>query len=74
MPGTTRRTRRRVVPRHGGVLSRAARAPEFSLLSGSFFICGASSNGIIGVHFVPHSIDYGIPEVTAAGLWRSWER
>ncbi|WP_207956039.1 MFS transporter [Rubrobacter marinus] len=52
----------------GGVLRRATRAPEFWLLSGSFFICGASSNGIIGVHFVPHSIDHGIPEVTAASV------
>jgi predicted MFS family arabinose efflux permease len=43
------------------------RTPEFWLLSGSFFICGASSNGIIGVHFVPHSIDHGISETTAAG-------
>ena len=53
-------------PREGGALSRAFKTPEFWLLSGSFFICGASSNGIIGVHFVPHSIDHGIPEVTAA--------
>ena len=52
----------------GGVLRRAVKAPEFWLLSGSFFICGASSNGIIGVHFIPHSIDHGIPEVTAAGV------
>jgi sugar phosphate permease len=50
----------------GGAVSRALRTPEFWLLSGSFFICGASSNGIVGVHFVPHSIDHGIPEVTAA--------
>ena len=50
----------------GGAVSRALRTPEFWLLSGSFFICGASSNGIIGVHFLPHSIDHGIPEVTAA--------
>ena len=49
-------------------MSCAVRAPEFWLLSGSFFICGASSNGIIGVHFVPHSIDHGIPEVTAASV------
>ena len=53
--------------RGGAAVSRAARTPEFWLLSGSFFICGASSNGIIVVHFVPHSIDPGIPEVTAAG-------
>jgi len=55
-------------PERRGVMAQALRAPEFWLLSGSFFICGASSNGIIGVHFVPHSIDHGIPEVTAAGV------
>ena len=52
----------------GNVVVRAFRSPVFWLLSGSFFICGASSNGIIGVHFVPHSIDHGIPEVTAASV------
>jgi sugar phosphate permease len=52
----------------GNVVLRAFRSPVFWLLSGSFFICGASSNGIIGVHFVPHSIDHGIPEVTAASV------
>ena len=52
----------------GGVILRALRSPVFWLLSGSFFICGATSNGIIGVHFVPHSIDHGIPQVTAASV------
>ena len=52
----------------GSPLLGALRSPVFWLLSGSFFICGASSNGIIGVHFVPHSIDHGIPEVTAASV------
>jgi sugar phosphate permease len=52
----------------GNVVLRAFGSPVFWLLSGSFFICGASSNGIIGVHFVPHSIDHGIPEVTAASV------
>jgi sugar phosphate permease len=52
----------------GNAVLRAFRSPVFWLLSGSFFICGASSNGIIGVHFVPHSIDHGIPEVTAASV------
>ena len=54
--------------RTGGVILRALRSPVFWLLSGSFFICGATSNGIIGVHFVPHSIDHGIPQVTAASV------
>jgi MFS family permease len=48
------------------VMGRAVRTPEFWLLSGSFFICGATSNGIVGTHFIPHSIDHGIPAVTAA--------
>jgi predicted MFS family arabinose efflux permease len=67
-PGTAAKAPVEASPesREGGVLSRAFKTPEFWLLSGSFFICGASSNGIIGVHFVPHSIDHGIPEVTAA--------
>jgi sugar phosphate permease len=50
------------------VMSRAIRVPEFWLLAGSFFICGASSNGIVGVHFLPHSIDHGIPQNTAANV------
>lgn len=50
------------------VMARAVRVPEFWLLTGSFFICGASSNGIIGVHFLPHSIDHGIPTTTAASV------
>jgi predicted MFS family arabinose efflux permease len=52
----------------GGVMGRAVRTPEFWLLSGSFFVCGATSNGLIGVHFIPHSVDHGIPEVKAAGV------
>uniref|UniRef100_A0A7C3A702 MFS transporter n=1 Tax=Thermorudis sp. TaxID=1969470 RepID=A0A7C3A702_9BACT len=50
-----------------GVMRRAVATPEFWLLAGSFFVCGATSNGLIGTHFIPHSIDHGIPEVTAAG-------
>ena len=53
--------------REGGIMSRALRAPEFWLLAGSFFVCGATSTGLIGTHLIPHSIDHGISEVTAAG-------
>ena len=49
-----------------GIMRRALRVPEFWLLSGSFFICGASSAGVVGTHLIPYSIDHGIPEVTAA--------
>jgi sugar phosphate permease len=44
------------------------RTRDFWLLSGSFFICGASTNGLIGTHLVPACGDHGIPEVKAAGL------
>jgi predicted MFS family arabinose efflux permease len=56
-----------IVARPGEVMGRALRSPQFWLLSGSFFVCGATSNGLIGTHFIPHSVDCGIPEVTAAG-------
>jgi predicted MFS family arabinose efflux permease len=46
----------------------AARSREFWILAGSFFICGASTNGLIGTHLIPACMDHGIPEVTAAGL------
>jgi sugar phosphate permease len=41
---------------------------DFWLLSGSFFICGASTNGLIGTHLISACFDHGIPEVRAAGL------
>ncbi|WP_040892183.1 MFS transporter [Zavarzinella formosa] len=44
------------------------RSRDFWLLSGSFFVCGASTNGLIGTHLIPACLDQGIPEVTAAGL------
>ncbi len=44
----------------------AMRAPEFWLLAGAFFTCGGTSNGLIGTHLIPHSIDHGIPATTAA--------
>ncbi|TMQ09522.1 MAG: MFS transporter [Deltaproteobacteria bacterium] len=50
------------------VLGRASRTRDFWLLAGTFFICGASINGLIGTHFISACIDHGIPEVTAAGM------
>jgi sugar phosphate permease len=44
------------------------RSADFWLLSGSFFVCGASTNGLIGTHLIPACMDHGIPEVKAAGL------
>jgi MFS family permease len=50
-----------------GIMAQAVRVPEFWLLAGSFFICGATSNGLIGTHFIAHSVDHGISQTTAAG-------
>jgi sugar phosphate permease len=50
-----------------GIMRQATRTPEFWLLAGSFFVCGATSNGLVGVHFVSHALDHGIAEATAAG-------
>jgi sugar phosphate permease len=51
-----------------GALQDGLRSRDFWLLAGSFFICGASTNGLIGTHLVPACGDHGIPEVAAAGL------
>ena len=49
-------------------LKRGLHSRDFWLLAGSFFICGASTNGLIGTHLIPACFDHGIPEVRAAGL------
>lgn len=50
------------------VLGEAVRVRDFWLLAGSFFVCGASTNGLIGTHLVAAAFDCGIPEVKAASL------
>ncbi|MEV6066036.1 MFS transporter [Nocardia sp. NPDC052001] len=50
------------------VLFSVARKPVFWLLAGGFAICGASTNGLIGTHFVSAAHDHGMPATTAAGL------
>ncbi len=50
------------------VLARGAGRRDFWLLAGSFFICGATTNGLVGTHLIPACVDHGIPEVRAAGL------
>jgi len=49
-------------------LALGARRRDFWFLAGAFFICGASTNGLIGTHLIPASIDRGMAEVTAASL------
>jgi MFS family permease len=49
-------------------LGTASRSGTFWLLAGTFFMCGFSTNGLIGTHLIPACGDYLIPIVTAAGL------
>lgn len=51
-----------------GGLQRGVHSRDFWLLAGSFFVCGASTNGLIGTHLIPACVDHGIPEMRAAGL------
>jgi MFS family permease len=51
-----------------GGLFAGVRSVDFWLLAGSFFICGATTNGLIGTHLIPASVDHGIPEVAAASM------
>ncbi|GAB2449601.1 MFS transporter [Nocardia tengchongensis] len=50
------------------VLATVVRKPVFWMLAGGFAICGASTNGLIGTHFVSAAHDHGMPATTAAGL------
>ncbi|MCT7657058.1 MFS transporter [Mycobacterium deserti] len=45
-----------------------ARVPAFWLLAASFAICGMTTNGLIGTHFIPAANDHGMPTTVAAGL------
>ena len=45
-----------------------ARSRTFWLLSSGFFICGLSTNGLIGTHLIPASIDHHMTEVAGASL------
>ncbi len=49
-------------------LRHAMASRSFWLLFGGFFICGLSTNGLIGTHFIAACIDNGISEVSGAGL------
>lgn len=63
-PASTVNPARRAIAALGvGVRSR-----DFWLLSGTFFICGASTNGLVGTHLIPLCVDFGYTEVIGASL------
>jgi sugar phosphate permease len=45
-----------------------ARSRDFWLIAGGYFICGASTNGLVGTHLIPACVDHGLSEVVGAGL------
>ena len=49
-------------------LKKASKHKDFWFLAGSFFVCGLSTNGLVGTHFIPAAHDHGMGEVTAASL------
>lgn len=51
-----------------GTLARAMRKRDFWYLTGTFFICGFTTNGLIGTHFIALCSDRGLAEAQAAGL------
>jgi MFS family permease len=51
-----------------GTLRDASQSRVFWILFATFFICGASTNGLVQVHLIPMCLDFGIPEVQAASL------
>jgi len=63
-----REPRRNAAVRALQVLKRASKVRTFWALVAGFAICGATTNGLIGTHFIPSAHDHGMPETTAAGL------
>jgi len=49
-------------------LRDSARSRTFWILFVTFWICGWSTNGLIGTHFIPAAHDHGMPHTTAANL------
>jgi len=47
-------------------LALAIRNRDFWLLAASFFVCGYTSNGLVGTHLIPHAMEHGFTSVTSA--------
>ena len=57
-----------ILPAALGTLRDASRSGVFWILFATFFVCGASTNGLVQVHLIPMCLDLGIPQVQAASL------
>jgi MFS family permease len=70
-PDTPAQAARRQTP--GAMLAittliSASRSPMFWLLFGTFFVCGLTTNGLVGTHLIAYCGDHGIAPIQAAGL------
>jgi sugar phosphate permease len=66
---------RRAIPPEGNpiavafrALATGVRSRDFWLISGGYFVCGATTNGLIGTHLIAACVDHGFSEVAGAGL------
>lgn len=51
-----------------GALAEGARSRDFWLLAGTFFVCGFTTNGLVGTHMIALCSDHGLAAVTAGSL------
>ncbi len=49
-------------------LFRAARSRNFWLLFGTFFVCGLTTNGLVGTHLIALCADHGLGQVRGSSL------
>lgn len=49
-------------------LQDVSRSRSFWLLALTFFVCGATTNGLIGTHLIPAGVDHGMSEIAAARM------
>ncbi|MGH7029370.1 MAG: MFS transporter [Stellaceae bacterium] len=49
-------------------LGEGAGRRDFWLIAGGYFVCGATTNGLIGTHLIPACVDHGLSEVAGASV------
>ena len=49
-------------------LALGLRSRTFWFLAATFFVCGLSTNGLVGTHLIPAAIDHNLTAVTGASL------
>jgi len=47
-------------------MSEALRTRDWWLLASTFFVCGLTTNGLIGTHLIPHAVEHGFSQGMAA--------